>query len=121
MAYKDKNDPRLKEARRRHYEKNKETYIANARKREREMQQFVWAEKSKPCMDCNVQYSPWVMQFDHRPDEVKVADISKIINRGSWTKLKEEIAKCDVVCANCHVIRTATRAGWSLDAIVEVQ
>lgn len=30
-------------------------------------------------------------------------------------KLKEEIAKCDVVCSNCHRIRTSKRAGWKLN------
>ena len=30
----------------------------------------------------------------------------------SLQKIQEEITKCEVVCANCHRIRTATRAGW---------
>jgi CO dehydrogenase/acetyl-CoA synthase alpha subunit len=116
--YKDPYDERAKAARRKHYEKNKEVYKANAAKRKREMQQYVWAMKSNPCMDCGIQYLPWVMQFDHRPEEVKVGDFSKLVNNGSWTKLLAEIEKCDLVCANCHIIRTATRANWKLDAVV---
>lgn len=44
------------------------------------------------------------MDFDHREDKkFNIAQLSKI---ASVEKLKEEIAKCDVVCANCHRIRT---------------
>jgi hypothetical protein len=118
MPYADPYDERAKEARRKHYRNNKETYLANARAREREMQEYVWSEKSKPCMDCGIQYVGWVMQFDHRPDEEKVNNIGPLIRNGSWSKLKEEIAKCDVVCANCHIVRTATRAGWQLGITV---
>lgn len=113
MAYKDKNDPRLKEARRRYYEKNKEAHIEKVRAREREMLQYVWTQKAVPCMDCDTEYNHWVMQLDHRPDEVKVGNINDLIKKGSWKNLLAEIKKCDVVCANCHIIRTATRANWN--------
>lgn len=50
------------------------------------------------------------MQFDHLGDD-KVAAVGQLLD-GSLDKLLEEIAKCEVVCANCHVLRTAKRAGW---------
>lgn len=112
MAYKDPNDERAKAARRRHYENNKQKYKDNAAALRKKMQHYVWTQKRTPCMDCDVQYNPWVMQFDHRPEEEKVADISKLVRGGSWKKLVDEIAKCDVVCANCHIMRTATRGNW---------
>lgn len=59
-------------------------------------------------MDCRVQYQPYVMDFDHRDRKVKVASINQMINLHSYSKNKilEEIEKCDLVCANCHRIRT---------------
>jgi hypothetical protein len=63
--------------------------------------------KERPCADCGVQYPHYVMDFDHRED--KKFTISKMAGRVSQQRLKEEIAKCDVVCANCHRERTHQR------------
>jgi hypothetical protein len=50
-----------------------------------------------------------VLEFDHLRD--KRAFISVMVCRGdAWSAILEEIKKCDVVCANCHRRRTATRA-----------
>lgn len=60
--------------------------------------------KSVPCMDCGGTFDPVCMDFDHRPGEVKLANIGKF--RATSPRLMAEIAKCDVVCANCHRLRT---------------
>lgn len=60
-------------------------------------------------MDCGVQYPYWVMQFDHRPDEVKEFTIGASVDKRSKAAVMAEIAKCDVVCANCHADRTHQR------------
>ena len=47
------------------------------------------------------------MDFDHRPGEVKkhqLGGMTKTVY--SWAVIEAEIAKCDLVCANCHRIRT---------------
>jgi hypothetical protein len=74
---------------------------------------FVATMKDKPCMDCGVQYPSCVMEWDHRPGEIKLFTISQGVNRGRpLAELLAEIAKCDLVCANCHRIRThITRKG----------
>lgn len=51
----------------------------------------------------------WRMQFDHRNGDEKVACVSELISMGTLNKLLAEIAKCDVVCANCHCDRTHRR------------
>jgi hypothetical protein len=66
--------------------------------------------KSVPCMDCGGRFPPVAMDFDHREGEVKAFDIS----RAPWkvrskASIEKEIAKCDVVCANCHRVRTQQR------------
>lgn len=56
-------------------------------------------------MGCGIQYSSWVMQFDHRDPSIKKYTICNMKFR-SLEKVREEISKCDVVCANCHAERT---------------
>lgn len=61
--------------------------------------------KDVPCADCGARYPHYVMEFDHREGEVKVRCVANLRAK----KLREELAKCDVVCANCHRVRTWTR------------
>lgn len=67
------------------------------------------ALKAAPCMDCGVHYPHYVMEFDHREGTVKVSTVSRLLRNSPWLKVLEEIAKCDVVCANCHNARTFMR------------
>lgn len=62
----------------------------------------------KPCMDCGKKYPPYVMDFDHRENEKKELLVSKVGAYGMPALLRE-IQKCDVVCSNCHRIRTHDR------------
>lgn len=63
--------------------------------------------KSGPCADCQNFYDPVCMDFDHRPGEIKRFEVSEAISRNFHiTVLAAEIAKCDLVCSNCHRIRT---------------
>ena len=59
-----------------------------------------------PCMDCGRTYPICVMEFDHRPGRRKLGLVSQMVGRVSIAKLLEEIAKCDMVCSNCHRDRT---------------
>lgn len=61
--------------------------------------------KSKPCEDCGIQYPWYVMEFDHVRG-VKVRHVSLLTLFNTDKELLDEIAKCDVVCANCHRLRT---------------
>ena len=63
-------------------------------------------------MDCGVQYPPCAMDFDHVRG-VKIASISHMRNKNfPVEKIEAEIEKCDVVCANCHRVRT-----WMKDEV----
>jgi hypothetical protein len=111
MAYKDPLDPRNRAARRKHYHANKEQYFQRNAVKRREMRNWIAQLKSQPCMDCHQQYTPYVMDLDHRDPSIKVGNINQLVARGSWSKLEAEVAKCDIVCANCHRERTYNRAG----------
>lgn len=62
------------------------------------------------CMDCGLRPKfLQVLEFDHRPDEMKLFHISDRMASGTMEDLIAEIAKCDVVCANCHRVRTVIK------------
>jgi len=73
--------------------------------------------KNVPCADCGNRYPYYVMDFDHRPGEKKCFNLANVAGqtRISMARLKAEIAKCDVVCANCHRIRTYERRKAKLE------
>jgi len=68
--------------------------------------------KTHPCVDCG-EADPVVLQLHHRNPEEKTATISDLITRQHVgnERLAEEIKKCDVLCANCHLRRHAAD-GW---------
>ena len=93
---------------REHYKNNKQYYLDKAKKRQIDLATVIREAKSKPCTDCGVEYAYYVMQFDHLGD--KEYDIALMARRGfSIKKIMAEIAKCEVVCANCHCERTHQR------------
>jgi hypothetical protein len=65
--------------------------------------------KSKPCADCEETYPYYVMQFDHMPGTKKLFNIGAEKYQHTYNKVIREIEKCEVVCANCHAIRTWER------------
>src|SRR5690606_11143134 len=73
-----------------------------------EIRQAIIDAKSRPCTDCRVQYPYYVMHFDHLPGFEKLFNIGSSVNRGMENVLKE-MAKCEVVCGNCHAERTFQR------------
>lgn len=104
-----------------HYQKNKKYYIDKSRRAKLRKVEYIIQLRLKPCTDCRKTYPYYVMEFDHRNPEEKSANITSIINN-SWKKIKEELVKCDVVCANCHRIRTHKRRisliGGMVDTLV---
>ena len=65
----------------------------------------------KWCTDCWYNNSIAAMQFDHKRD--KSMNISNMISSWYWLEsIFKEIGKCEVVCANCHMIRTAKQFDW---------
>lgn len=91
------------------YPKDKEKYLRTRRDyRDRERQKMKEFLSDKSCMDCG--NTDWrVFEFDHRDPSIKEFNIGdRLRTKGSFESCAEEIAKCDIVCANCHKIRTYT-------------
>ena len=106
MPYKDV--VKRRECHKRYYLRNRALYRKKNIRRRKELIEFVISLKQKPCMDCGVRYSHYVMDFDHRNKKTKIDSINQMINYHSYSreKILKEIEKCDLVCANCHRIRT---------------
>lgn len=82
--------------------KNRE-YMA---KRRTERQAWLFPLKNVPCMDCGGRFPTVCMDFDHRPGTGKRFNIGERFAMVSLADLRTEVAKCDVVCACCHRLRT---------------
>lgn len=78
------------------------------REHRKKLRALVDAFKAKPCADCGESYPPYVMDLDHVRG-TKVAHIARLVTRGSEARLRAELEKCEVVCANCHRSRTHDR------------
>lgn len=90
---------------RNHYRANKAVYLARARKNWAVRRQVIIDAKTEPCMDCGKAYPHYVMDLDHVRGK-KVRNVSGMIKNCSVKRIKKEIAKCDLVCSNCHRERT---------------
>jgi hypothetical protein len=100
-----------------YYLRNKPRFADRNRVRYTARAQYVYdylVEHS--CLDC-AETDPVVLDFDHLRD--KEHDISWLIRYGTLARIRREIAKCEVVCANCHRRRTARRGNhfrWAASA-----
>lgn len=73
----------------------------------------VWMNSLKeglPCTDCGETFPVFVMDWDHMPSFQKIDEISSMLGHRTRQAILEELTKCELVCANCHVLRTASRA-----------
>lgn len=90
-----------------HYKKNRQKYIDKAAKwrfeQKRKLYEYL---NGKVCKDCG-ESDVIVLEFDHLRD--KDFNIGQHVGYKSFKSIKEEIEKCDIVCANCHKRRTAIR------------
>jgi hypothetical protein len=109
VAYKNKADQYASQ--KRWYETHHQDQLERVRKnnaRYRKEKRVVLDQaKDQPCTDCGRRYPSYVMDFDHVRGE-KVENVARML---SWSMedILKEIAKCEVVCANCHRQRTHQR------------
>jgi hypothetical protein len=78
-------------------------------RRRREFTQWIAEIKlARGCADCGYRDHPEALHFDHLPGFSKDSGIARLFGR-SRAAILAEIAKCEVVCANCHAVRTWAR------------
>jgi hypothetical protein len=95
-----------KEATRRSRLTHSEKYRMYSCRKYRARLELIQRLKLGPCVDCGRHFHPVCMDFDHRPSEIKLFPVSDCGKR-SIESIMTEIAKCDLVCSNCHRLR-----GW---------
>lgn len=93
----------------REYYKKNSALRNSVKQRSQNRQNFINAIKDLPCQDCGGRFPPECMDFDHRDPDLKLFQISLAAVGFSPERLRKlmlEVSKCDLVCANCHRIRT---------------
>ena len=105
--------PCNKEHCREYYAKNKEKqkiqiYASRKIRIDRTKEYVSKLKSTTPCKDCGIYYPSYVMDFDHQHSKEFL--VSKAVAEGaSFYKIKKEIEKCEIVCSNCHRIRTYSK------------
>lgn len=100
--------------------KNREYYIDKAKKRmnrtRADARTYVFDYLTEhSCIDCGEARIPCLV-FDHVNDD-KIDSVSRMVSLGTpLDTIAAEIEKCEVRCANCHMIRHAVERGtWIPD------
>jgi hypothetical protein len=93
-----------------YHQRSRPRRLAQKRRKHDELVAWYRALKSsKPCADCGGIFHPAAMTFDHRPGVDKVDDVSSMVQRHNRALILAEIEKCELVCANCHAVRSFER------------
>jgi hypothetical protein len=100
-----RDQEKVRAARRRWYQKNKEKAKDAVYRRREEL--WKWFKEYKlglACIQCGENH-PATLDFHHRDPDNKEATINRMLTNGRSKKaILQEIEKCDVLCANCHRI-----------------
>lgn len=114
MPYKDpekKREYHVRYMREVWYPRNKKKHIRLVKHSKLKIREFIQEYKrERSCVDCGFsgKVFPQVLDFDHLYDKkFIISGSSKTIS--SLRKVKTEIKKCELVCANCHRVRTFTK------------
>lgn len=66
-------------------------------------------KEKKGCADCRNRFPHYVLEFDHMPGFKKIDVVYRVLKNYGVEMAWAEVAKCEVVCSNCHKIRTYSR------------
>lgn len=111
--YQRNNADKISKKRNEHYKENKESIAKKQKEYYVKNKEKIDAIKKQPCMDCGNTFPTVCMDFDH----VRGRKLYNISNMKSqrWELIEAEIKKCDVICSNCHRVRTHKRLTGNAD------
>ncbi len=94
------------------YKYKEDLYRAQMRHRIKIRAELFTYLSTKSCIDCG-ENNPIVLEFDHTDSDLKFKSISKMLSgHYSWKSVQEEIKKCQILCANCHRLKTYAQFGF---------
>lgn len=104
----EKNNKKVRNYRARRYAED--GFWRDEGKKSRELKAWMQELKSKPCADCGLSFPACCMDFDHRVGTIKEYNIGTMFaHHYGLPLIRAEVEKCDLVCSNCHRIRTRDR------------
>lgn len=86
----------------RKYSDRKAYLIGAVQKRRKKLRQMAIEYKGGTCQLCGYDRCDEALEFHHPDSSDKDFGISAKGYTRSWTKVKEELDKCILLCANCH-------------------
>ena len=89
-------------AERRTYSDRREYLISAVRKRRKEIRRRSIAYKGGHCQRCGYDRCLEALEFHHLHSSKKDFGISSKGYTRSWERTREELGKCELLCANCH-------------------
>ena len=100
MPFKDLE--KRKAYRRLWYKNNKESEKAHVKRRKKEIKSWLWEyKKNLKCSMCSESH-PSIIDFHHKEGRKEKGVAQMIVDGYSKNRIKEELNKCEVLCANCH-------------------
>ena len=98
----------------RYYALNRDEERARVKRRREAIVATLRRLRQVPCADCGESFPPYMMDFDHRDPTTKIGNVTWMAGKAATRRVLAEAAKCDIVCANCHRLRTIKRSVWPL-------
>lgn len=97
---------------RRYYaERGREARLERGRARRAAAREWLDSlRRGVPCADCGESFPGPVMHWDHLPGYRKLDAVSSVARERHRDVALAEMRKCELVCANCHAVRTTERA-----------
>ena len=93
-------------------DQKKKAIARNHRNRKKTAKKVYDYLRQNPCIDCG-EGNPVKLEFDHQRD--KEIEVGTLLRHGyGWDRIKKEINKCEVRCANCHRMKTAKDFNWEV-------
>lgn len=97
-------DPEARRAYARGYYRRRKAEHLATQQRHRRKKRNLWdtLKAGRPCTRCRQEFPPCVLDWHHRDPETKDPIVMNNKLRVSEARIRAEIEKCDLLCANCH-------------------